>query len=263
MYERLKNPLLTLASTSAVPEVSFGVWTQLHLLVTRAPVLFSTEYKSFFCRASDTPAVKKLKLEMLTAAADHMNAYDIVTELSEYVMDVDVLVARQSVRSIGEIGLKVREVKGIVDRLLQFLEIDTDYVQAEALRMVADVVRCFPERVDQCVGALQGLKLNGVTDVEGRCALIFMLGEYGQVLADAPYELEEPLGHFAEEESAEVRLALLTAGVKLFFKRGPEMQAMLGMALEAGLADSHQVCARPFPPQQNHETSTVVCALSI
>ena len=49
------------------------MWAHLHLLVMRAPPLFATDFKSFFCRASDPPAVKKLKIEMLTAVADSGN----------------------------------------------------------------------------------------------------------------------------------------------------------------------------------------------
>lgn len=74
VYERIKTPLLTLAaSCAATPEVSYAVWGHLHLLVLRAPVLFSNEYKQFFCRASDSFAVKALKLEMLTVVADNNN----------------------------------------------------------------------------------------------------------------------------------------------------------------------------------------------
>lgn len=40
---------------------------------------------------------------------------------------------------------------------------------------------------------------------------------------------------------AKVRLHLLTAVMKCFFKRPPETQKALGAALTAGLADFHQV----------------------
>ena len=40
---------------------------------------------------------------------------------------------------------------------------------------------------------------------------------------------------------AQVRLHLLTAVMKCFFKRPPETQKALGAALAAGLADFHQV----------------------
>jgi len=41
--------------------------------------------------------------------------------------------------------------------------------------------------------------------------------------------------------SVQVRLHLLSAVMKCFFKRPPETQKALGAALAAGLADSHQV----------------------
>lgn len=43
------------------------------------------------------------------------------------------------------------------------------------------------------------------------------------------------------EFSCQVRLHLLTAVMKCFFKRPPETQKALGAALAAGLADFHQV----------------------
>lgn len=85
VYERIKTPLLTLAaSCAATPEVSYAVWGHLHLLVLRAPVLFSNDYKQFFCRASDSFAVKALKLEMLTVVADNNNTCGSVCSLNGY-----------------------------------------------------------------------------------------------------------------------------------------------------------------------------------
>jgi vesicle coat complex subunit len=43
----------------------------------RAPMLFSSDYKSFYCQYSDPSYVKKLKLEMLTAIANESNTYEI------------------------------------------------------------------------------------------------------------------------------------------------------------------------------------------
>ena len=68
-----------------------------------------------------------------------------------------------------------------------------------------------------------------------------MLGEYAQDMSDAPYILENLIENWEEEHSAEVRLHLLTAAMKCFFKRAPETQKALGIALAAGIADFHQV----------------------
>eukprot|EP00118_Oscarella_pearsei_P016797 m.162889 g.162889 ORF g.162889 m.162889 type:complete len:423 (+) comp38848_c0_seq3:2974-4242(+) len=71
-----------------------------------------------------------------------------------------------------------------------------------------------------------------VNDAEGKAALIWTIGEYGERLPEAPYLLEDYINAVADEEAAVVRLQLLTAAVKLFFKRPPECQNMLGRLLQ-------------------------------
>ena len=56
-----------------------------------------------------------------------------ITELIEYAANVDVLIARESIRAVGKIALQQYDVNAIVDRLLQFLEMEKDYVTAETL----------------------------------------------------------------------------------------------------------------------------------
>jgi hypothetical protein len=47
---------------------------------------------------------------------------------------------------------------------------------------------------------------------------------------------------YSEESSVEVKMQLLTAAMKLFFKRPPQMQSMLGRLLAAAVEDvSNQV----------------------
>lgn len=56
-----------------------------------------------------------------------------MTELCEYAANVDVSIARESIRAVGKIALQQYDVNAIVDRLLQFLEMEKDYVTAETL----------------------------------------------------------------------------------------------------------------------------------
>ena len=67
--------------SSGSPEQSYAVMGHLHLLVMRAPMLFSSDYKHFYCQYVDPFYVKKLKLEMLTAVANESNTYEIGTSL--------------------------------------------------------------------------------------------------------------------------------------------------------------------------------------
>lgn len=239
VYERIKAPLLTLVSSGG-PEQSYAVLSHLHLLVMRAPMLFSSDYKHFYCHYSEPSYVQKLKLEMLTAIANENNTYEIVTELCEYVANVDISISRESIRAVGKIALQQYDVNAIVDRLLQFLEMEKDYVTAETLVLVKDLLRKYPQWSHDCIAVVGNISSKNVQEPKGKAALIWMLGEYSNDMLDAPYILESLLENWDEEHSPEVRLHLLTAAMKCFFKRPPEAQKALGSALAAGLADSHQ-----------------------
>ncbi|KAG9455810.1 hypothetical protein H6P81_000318 [Aristolochia fimbriata] len=239
VYERIKAPLLTLVSTGS-PELSYAVLSHLHLLVMRAPMLFSSDFKHFYCQYGQPSYVKKLKLEMLTAVANENNTYEIVTELCEYAANVDVPIARESIRAVGKIALQQYDVNAIVDRLLQFLEMEKDYVTAETLVLVKDLLRKYPQWSHDCIAVVGNISSKNVQEPKAKAALIWMLGEYSQDMSDAPYILESIVDNWEDEVSAEVRLHLLTAVLKCFFRRPPETQKALGAALAAGLADSHQ-----------------------
>ncbi len=58
-------------------------------------------------------------------------------------------------------------------------------------------------------------------------------------MKDAPYLLE-PLAEGFAEEAVPVRLALLAAVTKLFFRRPPECQKLLGSVLAAASSDTNQ-----------------------
>lgn len=239
VYERIKAPLLTLVSSGS-PEQSYAVLSHLHLLVMRAPMLFASDYKHFYCQYNEPFYVKKLKLEMLTAVANESNTYEIVTELCEYAANVDIPIARESIRAVGKIALQQYDVNAIVDRLLQFLEMEKDYVTAETLVLVKDLLRKYPQWSHDCIAVIGNISSNNVQEPKAKAALIWMLGEYAQDMQDAPYALEGLIEDWEDENSPEVRLHLLTAVMKCFFRRPPETQKALGAALAAGLADMHQ-----------------------
>ncbi|KAL4579665.1 hypothetical protein LXL04_015821 [Taraxacum kok-saghyz] len=220
VYERIKAPLLTLVSSGS-PEQSYAVLSHLHILVMRAPMLFASDYKHFYCQYNEPFYVKKLKLDMLTAVANESNTYEIG-------------------KAVGKIALEQYDVNAIVDRLLQFLEMEKDYVTAETLVLVKDLLRKYPQWSHDCIAVIGNISSNNVQEPKAKAALIWMLGEYAQDMQDAPYALEGLVDDWDDETSSEVRLHLLTAVMKCFFRRPPETQKALGAALAAGLADMHQ-----------------------
>eukprot|EP00884_Botryococcus_braunii_P006125 jgi/Botrbrau1/15513/Bobra.0225s0004.1 len=238
VLERVKDPLQTMISRDHF-ETAYAVLAHFLLLAQRAPILFSSIYMTFFCRHNEPSYIKQIKLEILSCIADENNAYDIVTELTEYVSDIDEQLARDAVRAVGRIALEVVDAEGIVERLLGFLDMGRPCVTAEALIHISDLLRKQPSLADACISAVSTISPQDVEEPEARAAFIWILGEHGQAIQDAPYLLE-PLAGALEEEEVAVRLALLTAAAKLFFKRPPECQRLLGLTLSKAAADPDQ-----------------------
>lgn len=64
-------------------------------------------YTSFYCRQNEPSYIKMIKLDILSAIADETNAYEITTELTEYVGDIDEPLGRAAVKAVGRIALEV------------------------------------------------------------------------------------------------------------------------------------------------------------
>ncbi|KAJ9512707.1 hypothetical protein QJQ45_019004, partial [Haematococcus lacustris] len=247
VLERIKDPLKSLIGRDD-PAITYAVLAHVLLLVQRAPIIFESDYSAFYCRAHDPWYIKQLKMEILSHLASSANCYDIITELTEYTRDaVYPTMAREAVKAVGRIALAVPDAAGIIERLLGLLESHCEVVVCEALVQMKDLLRRYPDMAEVVVsqvmatasGRGEALAPAGVSEPEAKAALIWIIGQFGQHIQDAPYLLEPLVEGFSSEEVA-VRLALLTAGAQLFFRRPPEMQGLLGQLLVAGLADSHQ-----------------------
>merc|ERR1719254_346788 len=166
------------------------------------------------------------------------SAEPIVSELSEYVTDVDAEISRKAIQAIGKIAVRVPSTAElIVGSLTDLLELDIDYVSTEAAVVMKDLVRKYPEQFQRASGAVERC-IKIVSEPEGKCAILWILGEYGLMIEDAPYLLEPMIDNFLEETSGAVRLEMLTATVKLFFCRPPEMQHMLGRLLQKAICET-------------------------
>ena len=74
------------------------------------------------------------------------------------------------------------------------------------------------------------------SQTDAKISLLYLVGEHGDKIDNAPYILEPLIDGLKDERSPAVRLALLTATAKLFLKRPPEVQSMLGRLLNKELS---------------------------
>ncbi len=125
-------------------------------------------------------------------------------------------------------------VDGVCEALLECVEAEAEYVRAETVIVMQELLRVHPDRAAAVIPSLHRC-LKRMEDPSGKAAVIWMIGEYGQLIDDAPYLLEPLIDGVRGEESVTVKCELLTATMKLFFKRPPEVQKMLGRLFKACL----------------------------
>ena len=77
-------------------------------------------------RFTDPACIKSLKVDVLILLATEGNQAAIVSELTEYVSDVDPDLARQAIRAIAKVGIRIPSaVDGSITSLLGLLELRT------------------------------------------------------------------------------------------------------------------------------------------
>mmetsp|Transcript_33388 Transcript_33388/g.6045 ORF Transcript_33388/g.6045 Transcript_33388/m.6045 type:complete len:135 (-) Transcript_33388:920-1324(-) len=134
--------------------------------------MFENEFKHFFCKYDEPTYIKYLKIEILTLIATENSLQDIINELSEYVTDVDVGIARNAIKAIGKIALRIPNASSaIIYQLLNFLKLNIDYVLTGTLIVMKDILRKYKQQSSEILQAIEG-NLESVESDEGKAAVI-------------------------------------------------------------------------------------------
>ena len=266
VYSRLKEPLLTLIATAPM-ETAYTCLCHLKLLISREPEVFADKYKDFYCRYTDPSFTKSLKLEILVLIANEKNYQDIMTELAADVTDVQQETVRNAIRAMGEIALKTNAGQTAVGHFLGFLEMEMGgFVRSETLNVLKDFLRKYtdPALVKPFFPVITN-HWKELDDTPSKVAFVWIMGEFGEHIEDSPYILETFCQNF-KDEPHQVRLEILTACMKLVFKRPGEMQPILGNLLHEAISDfSHADVHdryhlhRPYPPPTRAHTTGPFC----
>lgn len=238
IYMRLKQPTLTLMANPS-PEIRYSVLKHVEVMVSRCPGIFDSEFKLFYLNYNEPSPLKFTKLRILPQLTNETNIHELVHELTEYVQDVDPEISKRAIVAFGRIAVNIPGgADGIINQLLEFISnIDLETVRTEAVVVIKDLLRKYPDRSTDVLPALPRC-LRLIENPKGKAAVVFMLGEFGVDMRQTPYLLESLIETYDDEASVEVKAALLTAVMKVFFRRAPEVHAMLIQLLTIMLNDT-------------------------
>ncbi|EIE25043.1 Adaptor protein complex beta subunit [Coccomyxa subellipsoidea C-169] len=239
LVKKLGPPLVTLLSEEA--EVQYVALRNINLIVQKHPEVLSHEIKAsqldpletfvFFCKYNDPIYVKLEKLDIMIALANERNIDQVLLELKEYATEVDVDFVRKAVRAIGRCAVTLeRAAERCINVLLELIKQKVNYVVQEAVVVIKDIFRRYPNRYESIIATLCD-SLDSLDEPEARASMVWIIGEYAERIDNADELLESFLEAFPEENAA-VQLQLVTAAVKLFLKNPqPRAQQMIQLVL--------------------------------
>ncbi|KVH95398.1 AP complex subunit beta [Cynara cardunculus var. scolymus] len=219
LCKKMAPPLVTLLS--AEPEIQYVALRNINLIVQRRPTILAHEIKVFFCKYNDPVYVKMEKLEIMIKLSSDRNIDQVLLEFKEYATEVDVDFVRKAIRAIGRCAIKLeRAAERCISVLLELIKIKVNYVVQEAIIVIKDIFRRYPNTYESIIATLCE-SLDTLDEPEAKASMIWIIGEYAERIDNADELLESFLESFPEEP-AQVQLQLLTATVKLFLKKPTE-----------------------------------------
>jgi len=235
LSKKLAPPLVTLLNSE--PEIQYVALRNINLIVQKRPKVLEHEIKVFFCKYNDPIYVKMEKLEIIIRLASERNIDQVLLEFKEYATEVDVDFVRRSVRAIGRCAIKLdRAAERCINVLLELIQTKVNYVVQEAVVVIKDIFRKYPNRYEGIIATLCE-NLEDLDEPEAKASMIWIIGEYAERIDNADELLESFLETFADETS-QVQLQLLTATVKLFLKQPDTTQDMVTRVLTMATEDS-------------------------
>eukprot|EP01035_Chromulina_nebulosa_P018467 gene18467-24177_t len=235
IYKKLAPPLITLLNSD--PEIQYIALRNINLIVLKHPKILENEIKVFFCKYNDPIYVKMEKLEIIIRLANDRNIEQVLLEFKEYATEVDVEFVRKSVRAIGRCAIKLNQAtEKCINVLLDLIQTKVNYVVQEAIIVIKDIFRKYPNKYEGIIATLCE-NLENLDEPEAKASMIWIIGEYAERIDNADELLDSFLESFADETS-QVQLQLLTAIVKLFLKSSATTQDMVQKVLNLSTEES-------------------------
>ena len=221
---KLTPPLVTLLSGPG--EIVYVALRSISLIVQKRPFILEKDIKFFFCKYNDPTYVKLEKLDIIVKLVDLRNVDMVLAELKEYASEVDPEFVGRSVKALGRCALKLEKAtERCLMVLLELIHTRSQYILQEAVIVLRDIFRKYPGRYERILTELFQ-NLETLEDTEARASLIWMLGEYAELLPTATAQLQTYVSGFLDEP-ANVQFQLLTATVKLYLKVPADSEEMI------------------------------------
>lgn len=106
-------------------------------------------------------------------------------ELKEYATEVDVEYVRRAVRTVGRCAVKLEgAAEKCIKVLLALIQTKVNYVVQEAVVVIKDIFRRYPNRYESIIAVLCSC-LDTLDEPEAKASMIWIIGEYADRIDNA------------------------------------------------------------------------------
>eukprot|EP00794_Sanderia_malayensis_P017499 gene17499-19249_t len=237
VYLRLKGPLLSVISSTS-SELTFTALCHISCMFKTRCHLLANDYKAFFLRGNEPFYLKNLKLQTLASIVTESNMDGIISEIRQYATDVDMVIGGHAVTCIGKIGTNYSFTSECcLETLILLLKLELDHITPQIFEAIRDLLSKHRQYSSFVISNINDYLNIAADHPSAKAAVIWILGEFGEEISSSPYLLESITNNLSEDDSAEIKLQLLNAGLKLFFKTPSECQNLLGRIFETLIDD--------------------------
>jgi len=216
---KISSPLTSILNSSN--EVAWTFMRNAEILVEKFPGLFQN-VRVFFINYNDPCYIKFEKVKLMFRLCDQNNVKIIINEFAEYSYDTNAELSRMAFQYLWKIGLKFESASEAVVTAMYTILLNSsdsgfnDHLLNEAVVGCDFIYRRYqvPTILSNIVMLIAG-SYSRINENDSQRSLLSILPQFAEVLKSA----QEIIGSFVDsfvEMATEVRLALLTATVRMF-----------------------------------------------
>ena len=106
---------------------------------------------------------------------------------------------RKAVRSIGRLAVKIESAaERCISALLELIQTKVNYVVQEAIVVIKDIFRKYPNQYESIIATLCE-NLDNLDEPEAKAAMIWIIGQYADRIENSDVLLDDFLYTFLEE----------------------------------------------------------------
>jgi len=220
-------------------EIQYVVLTNVSTMAAKRPSMFRQYVKMFFVYFDDPAFIRTLKLDILAHLASDGTIGPILLELFSYTHHYDGDFVNQAIRTIGRCAMTIPDVaERCLHMLLRLVSTSTETVVAQAISVIRQLLQRDPKSHVSIIKRMAKL-LFKVKIAMARTALVWIVGEYREMIPKVAPDCLRQLAKTFKEEDVEVKLQVLNLAVKLYLSNPKETSLLFKYIMDLSKNDQN------------------------